>query len=99
MLKTIFFTFTATIAMLSLIATLFLNTILGAFGLAATSIEKLQTLKTSRQVVERIKTWQAQKKLKVAKRFAKRPAKRIASAAAPAATAGTIGNGDRTGGE
>ena len=77
--------------MVSLVATLFLNTILGAFGLAATSIETLQNLKTSQQIVQRMKTRQAQKKLKVTKRFAKRPAKRIASAAAAAATVGTIG--------
>ena len=91
MLKTIFLTITATIAVVTLVATLFLNTILGAFGLAATSIETLQNLKTSQQIVKRMKTRQAQKKLKVTKRFAKRPAKRIASAAAAAATVGTIG--------
>jgi hypothetical protein len=47
MIKTVLFTFTVTIAMVTLVATLFLNTILGAFGLAATSIETLQNLKTS----------------------------------------------------
>lgn len=87
MLKTILFTFTTTIAIVTLFATLFLNTILGAFGLAATSIETLQNLKTSQQIVERMKTRQAQKKLKFTKRFAKR----IASAAVAAATVGTIG--------
>ena len=80
-------------AVVTMVATLFLNTILGAFGLAATSIETLHNLKTSQQIVKRMKTRQAQKKLKVTKRFAKRPAKRIASAAAAAAaaTVGTIG--------
>jgi hypothetical protein len=91
MIKTIFVTFTATVAVVFLVASLFLNTILGAFGMAATSIETLQNLKTSQQIVERMKTRQAQKKLKVTKRFAKRPAKRIASAAVAAATVGTIG--------
>ena len=91
MLKTIFFTFTVTIAAVALVATLLLNTILGAYGLAATSIETLQDLKTSQQIVQRMKTRQAQKKLKVAKRFGKRPAKRIASAAVAAATVGTVG--------
>jgi hypothetical protein len=91
MIKTIFLTFTATIAVVSLVATLFLNTILGVFGLASTSIETLQNLKTSQQIVQRMKARQAQKRLKVTKRFAKRPAKRIASAAVAAATVGTIG--------
>ena len=101
MIKTIFFTFTATMAVVTLVATLFLNTILGAFGLAATSIETLQNLKTSQQIVKRMKTRQAQKKLKVTKRFAKRPAKRIASAAVAAATVAPweFCRNDCTGGE
>ena len=78
-------------AVVTLVATLFLNTIIRAFGLAATSIETLHNLKTSQQIVERMKTRQAKNKLKVTKRFAKRPAKRIASAAVAAATVGTVG--------
>ena len=59
MIKTIFLTITATIAVVIFVASLFLNTILGIFGMAATSIETLQNLKTSQQVVDRMKTRQA----------------------------------------
>jgi len=74
-----------------MIISLILNTILGAFGLTATSIETLQNLKTTQQDVERITKRQVQKKPKVTMRFAKHPAKSISSATVAAATVDTVG--------
>ena len=47
MLKTILITFTTTTGALALAANLFLKTILGMFGLAATSVETLSQLRAS----------------------------------------------------
>ena len=90
MIKTILLTFSVTLTSIALIASLFLNTILGAFGLASTSIETLQNLKNSHLVAQRMKTLHKQRKIKTTKRFAARSGKRVASTALAAATIGTV---------
>lgn len=90
MLKTVLLTASATAGTLALAAHLFLNTILGAFGLVATSADTLQNLKASREVVQQMKKRQSQKKTRITKRFVKRSGKRVASGALAAATVGTV---------
>jgi len=89
-MKTIFLTFTTTVAALTFAASLFLSTVLGAFGLAVSSVESLAQLQSSQKVVEKMKTRHKAKKLDVTKNFAKRSAKKIASTALAAATIGTV---------
>jgi len=91
MLKTILLTMTATTAALSLAAALFLNSILGFFGLAATSVQTLSQLRTSQQVLEQIKKRHAVKRKHSSKRLVKRSGRRVASTALAAATVGTVG--------
>lgn len=89
-MKTIFLTFTTTVAALSFAASLFLNTILGAFGLAVTSVDTLTKLQSSQKVVEQMKARHQAKKRDVTKNFAKKSSKKIASTALAAATIGTV---------
>ena len=89
-MKAILLTFSATLAVVAIVATMFLNTILGAFGLAATSIDSLQNLQASQKVVERMKKRHSQKKLETTKKFAKRSTKRVTATALGAATIGTV---------
>jgi hypothetical protein len=89
-MKTIFFTFTTTVAALFFAASLFLNSILGAFGLVTTSVDALTKLQSSQKIVEQMKTRHKAKKLDVTKSFAKRSSKKIASTALAAATIGTV---------
>lgn len=89
-MKTIFLTFTTTVAVISFAASLFLNSILGAFGLAATSVETLTKLQSSQKIVEQMKTRHQAKKRDVTKNFAKKSSKKIASTALAAATIGTV---------
>ncbi|HKJ76118.1 MAG TPA: hypothetical protein VKA64_02855 [Gammaproteobacteria bacterium] len=90
MFRTILLTFTATTAALGLAGSLFLNTLLGSFGLVATSVETMRGLQASKQVVETLKDRHHRKRLKAGKRFAKRTTKRVASGAVAAATIGTV---------
>ena len=90
MTKPILLTFSITISAIALAGYLFLNTILGAFGLTATSIEAMQSLKSSQLITERMQKRHTQKKLKSAKRFASRSGKRVASTALAAVTIGTV---------
>ncbi len=90
MKKTILLTFSVTLAATALAASLFFNTILGAFGLTTTSISALQNLKNSQLITERMKKRHKQKKIKTTKRFAARSGKRVASTALAAATIGTV---------
>lgn len=89
-MKTIFFTVSITMAVMAFAFSLFMNTILGMFGMAATSVGTLQQLKASQTIVEKMKTRHHQKRRKLTKRLAKRSSKRIASAALSAATIGTV---------
>lgn len=88
-MKAIFITFFTTLAAISLSASLFLNTILGFFGMVATPVSTLQNLQTSQNIVKKMKVRQKRKSTKITKRFAKKSAKRIASGAVAAATIGT----------
>jgi predicted small secreted protein len=90
MKKTILLTFSVTLVATALATSLFFNTILGAFGLTATSISALKNLKNSQLITERMKKRHAQKKIKTTKRFAARSGKRVASTALAAATIGTV---------
>ena len=90
-MKTVFLTVAATLVAAGLAASLFLNTILGAFGLAATSIDALQNLRASQQVVEKMKKRHAHKEANVSRKLAKGSTKRVASTALAAATVGTVG--------
>ncbi|MFT6915828.1 MAG: hypothetical protein ACJAWL_002138 [Motiliproteus sp.] len=90
MIKTVFLTFLATLSISVLLGSLFLNSLLGVFGLAATSVEALQHLRGSQRVVEQLKTRHQQKKLKVAKRLSTKATRRVASTALAAATIGTV---------
>ena len=89
-MKTIFLTFTATLAALSFAATLFLNTILGTFGLVTTSVDTLNKLKSSQVVMNKMKTRHQAKRLTATKKLAKRSSRRVASASLAAATIGTV---------
>ncbi|MEH6823724.1 MAG: hypothetical protein V7629_07455 [Motiliproteus sp.] len=89
-MKTIFYTFSATLGLIALIGTLFLNTILGVFGLAATSVDVLQRLSASQRVVEQMQSRHQHKKLQAAKRLATKAPRRVASTALAAATIGTV---------
>ena len=90
MFKTIFLTFSLTLTAVGLAASLFLNSILGVFGLAATTVGTLSSLQASQQIVEKVKQRHLRKKARMSKRFVKRSGKRVASAALAAATVGTV---------
>ena len=81
MLKTILITFTTTAGALALAAYLFLNSILGAFGLTAIPVVALSQLHATQRVVETMKRRHNKKKARVSKRLIKRSGKRVASAA------------------
>jgi len=91
MVKTIFVTTSATLIVVTFVASTFLNSILGLFGLASTSIETLNDLKSSKQIVEKMRKRHKAKELGVSKRYVKRSSKKIASSAVAAATIGTAG--------
>lgn len=63
---------TATASVLMFVGTLFLNTLLGAFGLVTTSAKELSQLRESQQIVEKMKAEHKKKKVKTTKRFLKR---------------------------
>jgi hypothetical protein len=90
MMKAILLTFSVTLTAIALAASLFFNTLLGAFGLTMTSIDALQNLKTSQLVAERMKKRHEEKKIKTTKKYATRASKRVASTALAAATIGTV---------
>ena len=90
MLKTILITFSVTAGTLALAAHLFLNSLLGVFGLAATSVETLVQLKAFQRIVEAMKQRHTRKKNRIIKRFIKRSGRRVASTALAAITVGTV---------
>lgn len=69
---------------------LFLNSILAAFGLVATSIEQMNQLRQSQQVVETMKDRNADKKHKSPRKFAQKAGKKLSTTAVAAATVGTV---------
>ena len=88
MFKVIFMSISTTLLVVVFIASIFLNSILGVFGLASTSIETLNNLHDSKQIVDKVKTKHKAKKLKISK-YAKRTSRRISASAISAATIGT----------
>lgn len=88
-MKTIFLTFTATLLGITFAASLFLNTILGTFGLVSTSVETFNKLKSSQLVMNKMKVRHQAKTRNITKRLAKRSSRRVASASLAAATIGT----------
>ncbi|MES9902801.1 MAG: hypothetical protein ABW168_08970 [Sedimenticola sp.] len=91
-IKVVISTLSVTFATLAVAGTVFLNSILGMFDLALTSAESVQTineLKNSKQIVERMKTRNKDRKDAVPGKFLKRTGTKIASSAAAAATIGT----------
>ncbi|PHS23654.1 MAG: hypothetical protein COA83_09525 [Methylophaga sp.] len=89
-MKAIFLTVTVTIMAISFAVSLFINTLLGAFNLAVTSVDKLNDLQSSQKVVEQMKARHKTKQVNVTKKFAKRSTRRVASASLAAATIGTV---------
>jgi len=89
-MRNIVLTITATMAAVSFATSLFLNSILGAFGLVTTSVEALNNLKSSQHIVEQMKTRQQVKKQKLTQKLAQRSTRRVASASLAAATIGTV---------
>lgn len=85
MIKTIFLTVSVTLAVVGFVASMFLNTILGAFGLAATSIAAMNSLQASQRIVEKMKERHKHRKLDLAKQFVKRSSKRVGATALAAA--------------
>ena len=89
MYKTVIITISSTVAIGGLIFYLFLNSILGTFGLAATSIETLNNLQESEKILEVINTRHTTRKLNISKRFIKRSSKKVTASAVSAASIGT----------
>ncbi len=89
-MKTILLSISMTIAVITFTFSVFLNSILGAFGLAVTSVDTLQNLKVSQQIVKKMKTRHKTKKVNISKRFVKKASKRVSSSALAAATIGTV---------
>jgi len=89
-MRNIVLTITATMAAVSFAASIFLHSILGAFGLVTTSVEALNNLKSSQHIVEQMKTRQQVKKQKLTQKLAQRSTRRVASASLAAATIGTV---------
>ena len=91
MMKIILSTISATLVVATFVVSIFLNSILGLFGLALTSVASLKNLQDSKQIVQKMKKRHKAKKLTVSKKFIKRSSKKIASSAVTAATIGTAG--------
>jgi hypothetical protein len=86
MIKTILLTVSVTLAVVGFVASMFLNTILGAFSLTATSIAAMNSLQVSQGIVQKMKDRNKDKKLDLAKQFVKRSSKRVGATASAAAT-------------
>jgi len=89
MFKAIIITISSTLAVAVTLAGFFMNSILGTFGFAVTSIEKLHQLKESKRILDVVKKRHNDKKLNISKRFIKRSGKKVATSAVSAATIGT----------
>ncbi len=87
--RTVLLTFTLTVAAIAVAASLFLNAILGVFGLAATSVAAVRNLDATHQIVESMRQRHSDRKREVTRKFASKTGKRVASAAFAAATVGT----------
>ena len=90
MVKAILVSSALTATAITFAASIFLNPLLGAFGLVATSVGTLQSLRASHQIVEQLQERHKRRKAGAHKKVAKRTARRVAAGAAAAATVGTI---------
>ncbi len=88
-MKKIVASISVTLVVVTFVLSVFLNGILGLFGLAFTSVEALADLKKSSSVVKNLKERHKKKKVNISKRFVKRTGKKVASTAVAAATVGT----------
>ena len=86
----IFLTIISTLTISSLLMTMFLNSILGAFGMVATSFESFQKLKASQGIVQELIQRHEKKKINVSKNIVKRAGKKISVTTVAAATIGTV---------
>lgn len=89
-MKSIITSISLSLAASSLVFTLFINSILGFFGLATVSTEALKGLKSSQQIVDKVKQKHEEKKKYAAAEFKKRASKKVLSTAVAAASIGTV---------
>jgi hypothetical protein len=90
MIRPVVLAVAATLAVVALAAALFLNPILGLFGLAATPLDTLQRLQSSDRILSQLKERNARSQAQVTERFAQQAGQRVASLAAAAATVGPV---------
>jgi hypothetical protein len=90
MIKAVLLSVLATAATMIFAAKLFLSSILGFFNLAAVPLEAMQKLRASQEIVEKMKTRNAERKVRVTKRFVKKAGRRVAASALAATTVGTV---------
>ena len=88
-MKIIFISISATLIVAFFVMSIFLNSILGVFGLASTTVDALNNLKESKQILDVVKKRHNIKALNISKRFTKRSSKKAAASAVSAATLGT----------
>lgn len=84
MIKIILITFSAAISVVVFVASMFLNSILGAFGLVSTSLDTFNNLHETKQIMDVVKKRHKTKKLNASKRFVKRTTQKVAASAASA---------------
>lgn len=89
-MKTIFTTIAMTLGVVYLAGALFLNSILGVFGLVAAPIHTYQEMKAAQHVVKKMKKRHATKKSKAGKKLGKKASKRVGASVLAAATIGTL---------
>ncbi len=87
-MKHIFLSVLATAAIIFFAASLFLNSILGVFGLVSMSSAQFTALKTSKSIIEKIKVRHKKKRLDTTNRLVKRSGQRVLSISASAITLG-----------
>jgi len=90
MVKVILGTITITLIVMTIVASLFMNIILGFFGQGVVSLEAIQGLKASEQIVKKMKNRHKTKRVNLTKRLVKKSSKKIA-ASSVAATVGPAG--------
>ncbi len=81
MVKIILITFSATMMVVVLVATIFLNSILGIFGLVSTSVDSFNSLVEAKQTMSKVKKQHKVKKANLSKKFVKRTSKKITATA------------------
>jgi len=90
MTKTILLTISTSVAVMIVVLSLFLNSILGVFNLVTTSVNTMRSLQASNQIVKKMKVRHSQKKAAIAKKIAKKSSRRVASATLAAVTIGAV---------